>query len=127
MGAIVGLTAGVASTLFYSLGSFIPPLQAAYGWSRGAISLALTIAAAATFLLGSVAGRLCDRYGSRRVATASLVAYGLGLVTLALSVSRVEHLWIGYFVVALLENLGFWEAVADGPVGSAVARIRSRN
>lgn len=32
-----------------------------------------------------------------------------------------------YFMVALLENMGFWGAMADGPVGEAVARLRARN
>jgi len=32
-----------------------------------------------------------------------------------------------YFAVALLESFGFWEAVADGPVGDAVARLRARH
>ncbi len=35
-------------------------------------------------------------------------------------------LGLTYFVVSLLDNLGFWEAVADGPVGDIVERLRAR-
>src|SRR3546814_14621322 len=41
--AAIGLSAGMTATLFYSLGSFIPSLQAEFGWSRGDISLAVKI------------------------------------------------------------------------------------
>src|SRR3546814_4420412 len=41
--AAIGLSAGMTATLFYSLGSFIPSLQAEFGWSRGDISLAVTL------------------------------------------------------------------------------------
>lgn len=35
-------------------------------------------------------------------------------------------LGLTYFVVSFLENLGFWGAVADGPVGDVVAWLRER-
>jgi CDP-diacylglycerol--serine O-phosphatidyltransferase len=52
----------------------------------------------------------------------------LMLAAVAISLSAVlTALGLTYFAVALLENLGFWEAVSDGPVGEVVARLRSRN
>src|SRR3546814_7441307 len=62
--AAIGLSAGMTATLFYSLGSFIPSLQAEFGWSRGDISLAVTLMTLAVFVSGASAGRLCDRYGA---------------------------------------------------------------
>src|SRR3546814_7551686 len=73
--AAIGLSAGMTATLFYSLGSFIPSLQAEFGWSRGDISLAVTLMTLAVFVSGASAGRLCDRYGAANVGAASLVAY----------------------------------------------------
>src|SRR3546814_18920988 len=41
--AAIGLSAGMTETLFYSLGRVFPSLQAAFGWRRGALSLAGTL------------------------------------------------------------------------------------
>jgi CDP-diacylglycerol--serine O-phosphatidyltransferase len=41
--------------------------------------------------------------------------------------SVLTTLGVTYFSVALLENLGFWEAVGDGPVGDMAARFRERH
>src|SRR3546814_6580619 len=37
LGAAVGLSTGMTATMFYSLGAFIPSLQAQFGWARGDI------------------------------------------------------------------------------------------
>ncbi|CAA9589774.1 MAG: CDP-diacylglycerol--serine O-phosphatidyltransferase [uncultured Thermomicrobiales bacterium] len=59
-----------------------------------------------------------------RLAIIALLAFA----AIAISPAAVlTALGLTYFAVALLENFGFWEAVADGPVGDAVARLRSRN
>src|SRR3546814_1243273 len=65
--AAIGLSAGMTATLFYSLGSFIPSLQAEFGWSRGDISLAVTLMTLAVFVSGASAGRLFGRYGAANV------------------------------------------------------------
>ena len=39
----------------------------------------------------------------------------------------IVALGLAYFAIALLENLGWWEAMADGPVGDVVARLRERH
>ncbi len=52
------------------------------------------------------------------------------LVLAAITISPaavLTALGVTYFVVAALENFGFWGVVADGPVGDAVSRFRSRN
>src|SRR3546814_5286069 len=52
LGAAVGLSTGMTATMFYSLGAFIPSLQAQFGWARGDISLAVTIMTIGLFLSG---------------------------------------------------------------------------
>lgn len=50
------------------------------------------------------------------------------LASLAFPVPNViTVLGLSYFVISFLENLGFWEAVADGPVGDVVERLRERH
>lgn len=56
-----------------------------------------------------------------------LIVVALLVAASLISVSAVlVALGATYFVIALLENLGFWEAVSDGPVGDAMARLRGR-
>ena len=98
----IGLTAGMTATMFYSLGAFIPPLQEEFGWSRGDISLGATFLTLALFISGSTAGRLCDRYGAAKTGAISLLVYGFGVMVLASSMSRLEHFWVGYFLIAVL-------------------------
>lgn len=57
-----------------------------------------------------------------------LIAALLIVAAVAISPAAVlTALGLTYFAIALLENLGFWEAVADGPVGEVVTRLRLRS
>lgn len=56
-----------------------------------------------------------------------LAMLGVVVVSLAFSFTTVLFaIGIAYFVVALLDNCGFWGAVADGPVGDFYERLRAR-
>lgn len=96
----IGLTAGMTATMFYSLGSFIPSLQAEFGWSRGDISLGATFLTLAVFFTGTLAGQLCDRFGAATIALISLLSYAFSVVLLALFMRNLYHFWIGYFLIA---------------------------
>ncbi|GAB3382951.1 MFS transporter [Spongiibacter taiwanensis] len=100
--AALGLTAGMTATMFYSLGAFIPPLQAEFGWSRGDLSLAATFLTLAVFLTGTFAGRLCDRYGASVIGALSLLAYALAIVVMVATMTSLIHFWIAYFVIAVV-------------------------
>lgn len=57
----------------------------------------------------------------------ALIVVLLASAAVSISFAAVlTALGLTYFAIALLENLGFWEAVSDGPVGDVVARLRSR-
>jgi len=68
---------------FYALGLFVKPLQAEFGWSRGAVSGAATFQQLGIFLSAPLAGRLSDRIGVRPIAIASAIAMPLALVALS--------------------------------------------
>ena len=121
--AAAGLSAGMTATLFYSLGSFIPSLQAEFGWSRGDISLAVTLMTLAVFLSGSWAGRLCDRFGAASVGAASLVAYAMGVILLVVTAGRIEIFWTLYVMIALL-GVGSTPIVLIRPIAAAFERRR---
>jgi MFS family permease len=121
--AAIGLSAGMTATLFYSLGSFIPSLQAEFGWSRGDISLAVTLMTLSVFISGASAGRLCDRYGAANVGAASLIAYALGVILLVATAGRIELFWALYAVIALL-GVGSTPIVLIRPIAAAFERQR---
>ncbi len=121
--AAIGLSAGMTATLFYSLGSFIPSLESEFGWSRGDISLAVTLMTLAVFVSGSAAGRLCDRYGAANVGAASLVAYALGVVLLVATAGSIRLFWALYAVIALF-GVGSTPIVLVRPIAVAFEKQR---
>lgn len=100
--AAIGLSTGMTATMFYSLGTFIPLLQAEFGWSRGGISLGATFLTIAVFLTGTAAGRLTDRYGAAVVGALSLVAYAGGIALMVGVVQNLQQFWLAYFCIAVL-------------------------
>lgn len=121
--AAIGLSAGMTATLFYSLGSFIPSLEAEFGWSRGDISLAVTLMTLAVFVSGSVAGRLCDRYGAANVGAASLLAYAVGVILLVATAGSIKLFWMLYTLIALL-GVGSTPIVLVRPIAAAFEKQR---
>ena len=121
--AALGLSVGMTATLFYSLGSFIPSLEAEFGWSRGDISFAVTLMTLAVFLSGAVGGRLCDRFGAALVGSISLVAYACGVILLVLTAGRIELFWALYAFIALL-GVGSTPIVLIRPIAAAFERRR---
>lgn len=91
-----------ASGLRSVFGVFIKPLEAEFGWSRGALS---GVAAVSLIMLGAsgpMAGRLADRFGPRRVITGALALLGVGAVV----ASRIQALWQLYIAMGLIVALG---------------------
>jgi MFS family permease len=83
-------------------GVYIKPLEAEFGWTRGALS---GVAAISLLLLGAAgpfAGRLADRWGPRRVILLSLVLLGVG----AIGAAAVSALWQLYLTTGLLMGIG---------------------
>src|SRR5262245_33382906 len=83
-------------------GVYIKPLEAEFGWTRGALS---GVAAISLLLLGAAgpfAGRLADRWGPRRVIALSLIVLGGG----AIGAAAVHTLWQLYVTTGLLMGMG---------------------
>lgn len=99
--ALFVITYGMATPLA-SYGVFLPILAETFGWSRGAISAALSM----NLLIGGVAGLalgwLADRYGPRLILVVTVVLAGTAFAL----VSSVSALWQLYLVVGLLGGVG---------------------
>ncbi|MGV6873796.1 MFS transporter [Pseudochelatococcus sp. B33] len=100
--------------LAYSFASFIASLQNEFSASRGAVSMAFSIAVPLYFALGGVSGPLADRYGPRRIGLLGVVIGGIGILVAA----RAEALWevyIGFGIGAGIA-IGFSYVPAIGAV-----------
>jgi sugar phosphate permease len=76
-------------------GVLIVPLQDEYGWSRGTISLAISIGLLLFGLMAPFAAALMDRFGVRRVMLVALVtiAGGASLTTVMTAPWQLDLLW----------------------------------
>src|SRR5439155_507951 len=59
-------------------GVYIKPMEAEFGWGRGALSGAAAISLLILGAAGPLVGRLADRWGPRRVVAVALVPLGAG-------------------------------------------------
>lgn len=94
-GAFMGC---IAIGSIFSLPVFLQPMSAATGWSRTAISLAMTLDFIAMGIASFGWGMMMDRFGPRPVLLAGSSVLGLGLV-LASRASTVEEFQFLYGVV----------------------------
>ncbi|HLF32171.1 MAG TPA: MFS transporter [Xanthomonadales bacterium] len=82
--ACVGMLFGSYSTFIgVTFALFVKPLEAAFGWSRTDISLALTLCTLVVVVLAPVVGNLIDRVGARRVLLISMGLLGFGMAGLS--------------------------------------------
>src|SRR3989449_2025043 len=85
-----------------SFGVYIKPMEAEFGWGRGALSGAAAISLLLLGAVGPLVGRLADRWGPRRVVVFSLLLLGVG----ALGASRAQNLWQIYLTIGFLMAVG---------------------
>lgn len=117
----IGFTlTGLSFGGFGSVGVFLKPLSAEFGWSRGEVSFAYTMVGFAAFM-GIVWGYLADRFGARPFA----ILGALGMVFSLLLLSRQGALWQLYLLYFLFGALG--HSVLGGPLYATVGFWFTRN
>ncbi len=101
---------------FYSFSIFIEPLETDFGWSRSAISLAMSLYMIVHGLIGPFVGHATEAYGPKKVMTFFAVISGAAFIL----VSFTTSLWFFYGAYILLSvgttGIGFI------PVSSILAR-----
>ncbi|MCB2077916.1 MAG: MFS transporter [Novosphingobium sp.] len=109
LSGLVGVTLGTIPSA--TLGLFMAPLEAEFGWSRTEISAGLTVFAIVSLPLTPFAGVLVDRYGSRRVALPGIAISALIFASFALmpdSLFIYLGIWTLYTLASLLTRILVW-------------------
>jgi MFS transporter, OFA family, oxalate/formate antiporter len=99
--ALFTVTYGV-STPLAAYGVFLPVFAETFGWSRGAISTALSVNLLLGGFAGFVIGALADRHGPRVTLVITVVLAGSAFAL----VSTVGALWQLYLLVGVLGGVG---------------------
>lgn len=93
---------GMASTQAVTLGTFVHPLQDAFGWGRAEITSGLAIGSMGTILLTPLLGRIVDRFGARRVVLIGIWLYALGVAGLGRAGPDIASWYAAWAMLALL-------------------------
>lgn len=101
--AIVGLALGYSVVAVMSFGTFIHPLQEEFGWSRGQISLGLSIIGFTAIFVFPLTGMLVDRVGARRVLIPSSFLFAGVMASMYF---LTPSLWHFYGMCVLIPILG---------------------
>ncbi|MDY7018538.1 MAG: MFS transporter [Chloroflexota bacterium] len=83
---------------YYSFAIFLKPIEAEFGWSRTALSGAMSLLLLVSGLLSPLVGRWCDTYGSKKIIMLCSIPLGVCFVLF----NFVQSLWHFYAIYALL-------------------------
>jgi MFS family permease len=81
---------------------YIKPMEAEFGWSRGALSGAAAVSLLLLGAAGPFVGRIADRWGPRAVISAALALLGIGSIASAF----IQQLWHVYAAAGIVMALG---------------------
>jgi MFS family permease len=107
----------------YSLGPFIAPLQAEFGWSRALISFGLTVSSVLSAILCVPVGMLVDRVGPRRVALVGIVLM-CGAFSLLGTATGEKANWYALWAVIAVGTFGVQATVWTSAVASRFEKSR---
>lgn len=99
--ALAGAATTASVTMLYGFGTFVLPLQKAFGWSRGDLQMAISFLSGGVVVASQLAGWLNQRWGMRRVTLASLLALGLALFAVASVHGAIGWLYLAFFVAPI--------------------------
>jgi len=103
LAAFIGIGVSLVSLMYYSTGIWIKPWQETFDWTRTEIGFGQTLMTLTLVFTAPFAGRIIDRFGLKKIATLSLLLYGLGLF----AISRMNgELWVYYLLVVVITLVG---------------------
>lgn len=98
LAAFAGMAVSTINT--YSIGVFMQPLQAEYGWSRAEISFGQVINAVVCVLFSPFVGALADRFGPRWIGLSGVVALCTLTAALSLTGPSIYSWWFVFFLIS---------------------------
>ena len=107
-----------------TLSIFIEPMTDEFGWSRTAMSVAVSIGGILAALASPVLGPIQDRYGARRMLCAAVLVSGIAAMLLSLTQSLLMFVLV--FCVARMVFAGPFDLGIYGAVNSWFRRDRGR-
>lgn len=119
------LLAGMVGYSFFTvptatLGLFMAPLQAEFGWSRTEVAAGFTLFALVTIPLLPFMGMAVDRYGARRLALPGLALTSAVFAAFGLSSGSMLQwfaTWVLFALVSLLTSMVVWTSAVSGAFG----------
>jgi MFS family permease len=102
LAACVGVGLGTTGVPIYTIGQFILPMSAAFGWSRSATAGGLIFLTIGSVLMAPIIGTLIDRFGVRRVALIAQLGLCLGYLGLTLNGGSLIAYYIAWGILAVL-------------------------
>lgn len=99
---VLGLTFGTGAVAHYVMGPLIKVITAEFGWSRGAMSGAVSLFFAGAALSFVAFGALVDRWGPRRVVLLSMSMLAASLLLLQFG----DKLWHFYLILLIMGLCG---------------------
>jgi MFS family permease len=100
--AALGVGTGLSPIPFYTIGVFVRPLSAEFGWSVQQVLAALVFTTLAVLIASPIAGILTDRYGVRRVVLISTIGFGLSFIPFAFNKGSLFFFYANYALVSIL-------------------------
>ena len=97
-----GVGVGLIGAPIMTLGVFVLPLEKAFGWTRGQVSLATLCMVTGAILTAPYIGRICDRVPVRKIGIFSLISLGIGLLLMTQINGNIMTFYGGLLVLSLL-------------------------
>lgn len=102
--AFLAVSVSFGPVIVFTFGVFLLPISEEFGWSRGEISAAFSLAAMTVSLVSPLIGRLTDRLGPRPVVLVCASIYSAAFGSLAWLSAAIWHFYATYFVIGLVGN-----------------------
>ncbi|GAB5489265.1 MAG: MFS transporter [Parasphingorhabdus sp.] len=108
--SVLGVACGASPIPFNVIGFTVEPLIEEFGWSRTQILVPITIFGIIASLLAPFFGSLADKFGVRKVALCSLVAFGISFAMISFTptaaVTSTLYVYYALWVVVGLVGIG---------------------
>lgn len=101
----MGIGLGMSPLPFYTIGVFISPLGAEFGWRPDQILLAILFFSVAALFTSPLIGFMTDKFGVRKVILISIITFSLSFMTFALN-NGSQTLYLTLWILLALFGSG---------------------